>query len=462
MKMIKSNLRIPVQGRSGLSLQFYVLCCILLMAFVLGGSSRGDVPTLTILRPFALASLFFALYKIKLGQLKNFKYLVAMAMAITILVLFHTVPLPPNIWQSLPGREIVLDVHKSANINGAWLPLAMVPHSADNALYSLSVPLATLFLAVQLPKKEHLYIIILLAILIMLSSLIGLIQAAGIEIKLYDINSDMSGIFANRNHQALFISMFFPVAACLSSIDIDPLRRKAYQINLFVFLALFIVLLVFVTGSRMGVFLSIIGIVSAALIYNPTASLSGRGFQSKQVKVLLASIVAILGLSLLALSVNSRNVALSRFSDIDNDSRQSLWADVWEFLPNYMPWGSGVGSYVEIYQIHEDNDLLSPQYSNHAHNDWLELILTMGYPGVALLVLAIVMYSKGLYSTWSSGVSRPTVRALGFAIIAMLAIASTVDYPLRTPLLAALFALASVWAAQPQKCQASKGEQFNG
>ena len=40
----------------------------------------------------------------------------------------------------------------------------------------------------------------------------------------------------------------------------------------------------------------------------------------------------------------------------------------------YAPWGSGLGTFEQVFKLHEPDALLSPSYLNHAHNDWLELV----------------------------------------------------------------------------------------
>ena len=185
--------------------------------------------------------------------------------------------------------------------------------------------------------------------------------------------------------------------------------------------------------------------------------------QLKAQLLVIGSLVSIMLMSFILLLLNSRNLTATRLGDIDDSSRTDVWAKVWEIIPTYLPFGSGSGSYVRVYQIHEDNKLLTQYYSNHVHNDWLEVILTFGLPGIVILLLCIVMFSISAYRSRSVRGSDGNLRRLGFAMIFLLGIASAVDYPLRTPLLASVFAMAVAWATAPErKYKTSNGRNSNG
>jgi O-antigen ligase len=121
-----------------------------------------------------------------------------------------------------------------------------------------------------------------------------------------------------------------------------------------------------------------------------------------------------------------------------------------EFIPQYMPWGSGIGSFVPIYQIHEPPTLLIPGYFNQAHNDWIDIALTSGIPGAVLALAALIMFALGAKSALAARGVAGHLRKCGIIVILVLAFASLSDYPLRTPILSALFAIAAVWAWSPE------------
>ncbi|MCR5858291.1 hypothetical protein [Mesorhizobium sp. J428] len=74
-------------------------------------------------------------------------------------------------------------------------------------------------------------------------------------------------------------------------------------------------------------------------------------------------------------------------------------------------------------------------YINHAHNDFLEIILEGGLAAAALLVA----YAVALSIRWIY-VGRAALQRLVILSIAFIALHSMVDYPLRTMAVAITFA----------------------
>jgi O-antigen ligase len=112
-----------------------------------------------------------------------------------------------------------------------------------------------------------------------------------------------------------------------------------------------------------------------------------------------------------------------------------------------MPFGSGFGTFDPVYRIHEPYDRLDQQYLNHAHNDLVELALTAGVPGLVLVGAFLVWFARRCWIL--NRESRPTpalAPALaGAAVLGILLLASLADYPLRTPLMMMVGAIAAVW-----------------
>src|SRR5262249_16973998 len=121
----------------------------------------------------------------------------------------------------------------------------------------------------------------------------------------------------------------------------------------------------------------------------------------------------------------------------------------------YMPFGSGVGTFVSVYpQFEPPHDAISNVYANHAHNDLLELCLESGVSSVLLAVAFVAWFvsrSKKLW--WSPPIDvRPIdvllARAATIAIPLIVA-HSVVDYPLRTGAMMVVFGFASALLIEP-------------
>ena len=145
----------------------------------------------------------------------------AFAVAIACLIAVHLVPLPPAVWQALPGRELVAANDRLAGLNGVWRPFSLAPGTTWNALYSLLVPFAVLLCGIQLDRDHLLRLVPVILAIGALSGLIGILQVIGDAsgpLYFYRItNGDSAvGLFSNRNHHAIFLAALFPMLAWLA------------------------------------------------------------------------------------------------------------------------------------------------------------------------------------------------------------------------------------------------------
>ena len=80
--------------------------------------------------------------------------------------------------------------------------------------------------------------------------------------------------------------------------------------------------------------------------------------------------------------------------------------------------------------------------------------MTAGVPGAILLVLAGLALCAGIIRVFSTAGAKGrsgTFGRLGASLIVILVIASSSDYPVRTPILAAVLVLAAVWLSLGSK-----------
>jgi O-antigen ligase len=289
----------------------------------------------------------------------------------------------------------------------------------------------------------------------LLTMALALLQiAAGGDPVFYPYRSssfgEPSGLFANRNHEALFIAALLPMLGYLIATRARASRSgDAMQFFVFTCLLLAIAFLV-VVGSRAGLVAGAIGLVAFILI--STLSYNGRDRRSISRVQASAGIGAavVIGLIIAGAIATGSAKSIQRLAQSDDQSelRYVIWPTIKDALPSFMPTGTGVGTYERVFRIMEPDKILRPTYSNHAHNDWLEVVLTAGAPGVLLLVVATIgfLIAVGRVSARHSGFPR-ALGWMGLVIIFITAIGSIIDYPLRTPVLSALFSLSCVWIA---------------
>lgn len=437
------------------SLPFWVMTLYLLLLVFTGGGARSDIQSLVILRPVSAVVLGYALWGMTWERVRPFRFLVFFAIAVVVLVALHLVPLPPAIWMSLPGRELVVEVDRTAGLGMVWRPISLVPSQTWNALYSLIVPFAVLALMLRLSREQRFGLIPVLILIGLLSGLIGLLQIISSNdspLYFYNITNNGSavGLFANRNHQAVMLACLFPMLAVYSSTKLQTVEQFRFRAVLASGAVVFLIPLLLVTGSRAGLIVGLFGLAMAIALYRrPQFSKPAKRKVYRYNPTYVVAAAALFGIAALTFIV-SRAEALDRLlaRDGTEELRFAIWPIIIEMAGKYFPTGSGFGTFVEVYQIDEPLRLLDQSYVNHAHNDWLELTLTGGLPAAFLAVFAAVAWLRvtwALFRVPAVHKSEIMVGRVGVFIVLILAVASVGDYPLRVPFLAGILMIAAVW-----------------
>ncbi len=222
-----------------------------------------------------------------------------------------------------------------------------------------------------------------------------------------------AGFFANQNH---FATLMF-VAIPLVIYQFAAIRRPLLSL---VAVAL-IILACFATRSVAGAYLSAgCALFSYALILRlrtPT-------------RLLLLLLVAV---GMIALAFNPGNIL-----EINEDNpldRTGIWRTTWAAIVATWPFGAGLGTFDLVFTQFQPASDIRPQFINHAHNEYLELLLEGGVAAAVLLVLYLALLAWALFA-----MPRSPLRLAAFCGIVFMLLHSGVDYPLRTPALALVFA----------------------
>lgn len=437
------------------SFRFWLLILFVLITVLTGGSSRADVQSLALLRPVALVICGFALLTITRDQLRQFKVPILFMCAVIAIPIFQLLPFSslfsshPLSWQIMSVLGLETGLSKSAR------PLTLSPEATLNAAFSLAIPFTVILLGCQLTRSERRLLLPVLLMIALFSGFWGLLQVTGgsqSSLYLYDLtnNGAAVGLFANRNHQATLLACTFPMLAAYATIGdgtADQLRAKGWAA---LAAAAFLVPLILVTGSRTGVVLSIVAIAFAAMIYRRPEP----GVRSKRKIKSLWPMYAGIGLGVISLGaltfVMSRAQAIYRFTTRApaDELRFQIWGPIANFSSDYLPLGSGAGSFATTYKMYEPNGLLTGSHINQVHNDFIDLYLTAGIPGIVVVLLSITAIAQiGMRSFRGSrpeDSSRQLAKA-GVAIAIILATASLTDYPLRVPSMSVLLSIGVLW-----------------
>ena len=444
--MLVSDTKASLARRS-LDIPFILFSVFMLAVFFAGGSSWSDEPHLIFLRPLAFIVAAIGLWSLRLQHIRQFWAVWLIFGLAVLLTASHLVPLPYDAWSNLPGRQVIVDIDKAVGLGQISRPLSMSPETTMNALLSLSVPFAILVLASQfdgLRQRRALGVVLLLSFT---SAAVGLLQATGADVVHYSrqATQDVAGLFVNRNHQAALLGLIFPLAAVAISAGVGMGLPRKIEAFAGASMCLVAVPLVLVTGSRTGLL-----VAGASLVLIFAFGLPPLKRVAIRPGVRYSAALASVGALVWATVWASRDVAFMRLEDQTEDLRWPVWQSIIDMLPHYLPWGTGVGSYVEAYQVLEPDNLLRPTFSNHAHNEALEILFTAGIPGAALMVLALAFLAVAVWRGLRSSGDAALFKRLGIVAIILLAIASISDYPVRTPILSAVFVLAAIWASASQ------------
>ena len=412
-----------------------------------GGASRADVTGQVVTRGAAWSLLLLAILLGARPAIAQPGAVFWLLLATVLLVLIQLVPLPPSIWTALPGREALLGASPG---EAAWRPWSIVPWATINAASSLIVPVATFTLASALRDEEKAWLPTILLGVIFLSTLVGLLQFSGFRIDIPFINDSVgsvSGTFANRNHFALFLGLgclITPVWAFAEK------QGAGWRAPVALALITLFALTILATGSRAGILTGLLALaLGLALCWHDVRHVL-RGAPRWAFPALIAAILGIVALFVLISIAADRAESVRRAFEVDpgQDMRTRALPTVLSMISTYFPLGAGYGGFDPIFRLHEPFELLKPTYFNHAHNDFLEVVLDGGLPALLLLLTAIGWYAIASVSAWRGSGRHDVLPKLGSAILLLVLVASAVDYPARTPMMMAMIVVAALWLSQ--------------
>lgn len=352
------------------------------------------------------------------------------------------VPLPPAMWLALPTRGVFADPLVSPP--DLWRPWSLVPGATVNALSSLVVPLAVLVLATSVRDDQKQWIPFVVLAVIAFALLVGLLQFTGARIVNPLVNGTpgaVDGLIANRNHFALLLGIGLLIAP-VWGVQIG--RGSRLRMPLALGLIVLLVLTILASGSRAGMAVGTVALVLGLAISRRGLKSVFRRYPRWTLPAIGIGTLALIAIFVLVSVAADRAVSIDRLAKIDagDDMRVRGLPTVLAIVRLYFPFGSGLGSFDPIFRIHEPFSLLKPTYFNHAHNDFLEIVLTAGAPGLLLLVAAIGWWVWRSVGAWRNNAVLPK---LGSATLLLILLASIVDYPARTPIIMALATIAAIW-----------------
>jgi hypothetical protein len=427
---------------------------------LMGGGSRSDIASLPALRGFAALTFFVMLAFVPSAAWRGIRIPLVLLGLLALWMLVQLIPLAPDIWRTLPLRHQVFAIDQLLGTPDQRRPISMTPALTMNSLLALIVPATALLVAAAVPVEERIRLWWAIWAFGIASAIFCLFQfMAGPRsgFYLYRITNEGSlvGLFANRNHNALLLSVSILSAGWLAANEISNRKKRPLVVPMLIASMVFFLLLILVIGSRFGLVFGSVSVLLAYLLvrwsyrFEPKpinqarGRAQGRGPAPDPVKrtrrILLNLLPFLLFVGLAALFYFSgRDNTIGRLVDGDGveEIRVAALGTVASLAKAQWLLGSGFGSFAGVYQIVEPDALLRPDYFNHAHNDWLQLPIEGGLPAVAIFTVGVGWLVWSLITEM-----RRRLRPLGAEFVELVVLAgafglialnSLVDYPLRT------------------------------
>ncbi|MFN6933834.1 MAG: O-antigen ligase family protein [Tsuneonella sp.] len=442
---------------SDLALPIYLALCL-----VLGGASAAGVVANGALQLVGLALIALTLWRgssrpsgdASASAVRPLLWLIGIAVA---WIIAQIIPLPPGIWQALPGRDFVVADDALFGFDNVWRPLSMQPSLTLISATSLLPPLAILLLtfrASTVGRARACWTIIATALISSVLGILQLFQSAGQGAYFYEVTNYGAtvGFFSNANH----LATLFLIATLLSAeIPFGPPRARTtgpavWPIVRWALVAFFGINVI-VNGSVAGM-----GLLLAVAAYIALRQERLRRSVGTS-KWAIGGIGIVLALAIAAF-VWRFSGELSTFADtsVAGEDRLEFAINALAMISASFPVGYGLGAFRHMYRDFENPLTVTSTYVNHLHNDYLELVVEFGAVGIVLLALFAWWFARRVQWLFKTRhAMQPALYALSMGIV-IVAAHSLVDYPLRTAAIAAVFAFACGVLAVPLPASAPR------
>ncbi len=415
---------------------FLALLTTLVVAFALGGGGSRQGLANLLVQLTAVAAL--VPHRSALMQfLRESPLALRILVGISLLMpLLQIIPLPPGVWQALPGRELAAQSLEVAGESG-WMPFSLDPLRTLLALTALVTPVAVLIVGWAVPRDRLVLLGWVVVACGIATTLIGLFQIGATDGSgtLYGARNPgdvLLGTFANRNSTGLLLGFALALAALLPAPRPHPAVLAA-RIGACTLLVLTIIL----TKSRTGIVLTALplGLAAIKVLWSVMRERRAAGTGGARSNHYLAASLGALALltigggALLITAPGPIGEALERFEAKD-DPRRYIWDDASYSVSRYWPVGAGMGTFDEVFQVDESLENLTQKTAGRAHNDYLELAIEAGVPGIVLAGLWLMLVG---WLTWRARhSSQRWVAWAGSSFLFAVALQSITDYPLRS------------------------------
>lgn len=410
------------------------LLVVLLAAWLGGGVTQDDTAIDEWLQLLALP-LLAAAAAVLLTEFPEDRYRrfgIAVALLIAAVPLLQLLPMPAFGWHLPPARDALAADLAQAGVTAFPKHWTLAPQASESALWALMPALAAFFAAMALDVGHRRRLLQGIVLLVLFNVAFAFFQAGlppSSQLRLYaEFDAGFGGLLVNTNHQATacIIGMLLAVGLAVEAqARVERGETRPYMHWWYASLAGGFLLMVPLSTARAGM---PIAFASLALVLVLTGVLRpsriGRSKRATALAIGLA-VVSILGL----------RVALGWTAvDEAEELRHTMRAASVAAGTLQAPLGSGMGSFIPVFEQSAPPALWLARYVNHAHNEYVQWWLEAGWLGMlalgsALALLAVCGWRLALLHVRGSNAALAS--ACFVAVCAVLA-HSWVDFPLRT------------------------------
>jgi O-antigen ligase len=410
----------------------------LFLCLILGGSAQGIWANMALqLTGVALIAWSAAAPNDRPVSAPGRELLILAALALA-LVAIQLLPLPASLWPSLAGRTPIADGYRVLGLATPNLPISLTPQRSFGALLAMIPPLGLFVAIVARQAYRPSWLIASLVAGAIAGILLGALQVMSVDYAsspwyLYEESSFglATGFFANGNHMGILLVATLPFLAAILASAMSANRQR----NSAILLMLGCVAVMILVGIVLNRSLAAYGLVLPVLAASALLLIPRRSRVTPWL-ILLSSLLLAGAVAVLATS--SARVGTEAATSVQ--TRQEMLKTTAKAIRDFMPLGSGIGSFRSVYQLYENPASVTNVYVVHAHNDYAELALEAGVPGILLIFVFLFWWARAVWHAWRYADASPYARAASIASAAIL-VHSSVDFPLRTAAIAAVFAM---------------------
>lgn len=380
-------------------------------------------------------------------SLTHVRFPIGLICAMALIGLLQTLPISWGIWTSLPGRGVILEGFESLEIAPTSLPISLdYASTLFSAGYALP-PLFVILLCVRIGAQALMRAIpTFFCVVAFFMVLLGLSQvySGNSEVLYFYENTNFGfpvGTFSNVNHAGTFLLMVFPFTFLLLREVL--FSRFSFDLRVGLAAAVSVVMLFIFIGIGAA------GSLAIYFLFVPTVCLAYLGsrspFRHNRASLLSGGVlfvIVVFGIILVSSSPLLEGLGVTGSSE-GSTSRHNIWAFTIQAIGEYWPVGTGLGTYRSVIPQFENADNVTSTYIALAHNEYLQITLELGAPGVAVIFIGLVWLLHRSVTVWFSGDRSMTLTIQKMALIGVMVcvVHSFVDYPARTPAIACVVAI---------------------